>query len=998
MKKYHGNYLGLVVDDQDPEYRNRVKVFVPAISTTLFKNINNTKKDFTFAGVGANLADALDDDTYQELKKILPWAECAAPLFGGSTAVHYNPVSKIATNKNNTASTPASATQAATPSLNTSTIISGGSKRAIAPMAPSQTAADASGQTTAGAIRDSFSGSPNMLRFVASIAARESTGYSTREAYSDYDNTAALNSQVRNPKIGAKGKDYGYYKTNGENNEEAAKAGIGSLNGFDLNLQPIETSALEQTQNFIAFITNVLDKQRGTAGVVNDIERGDFTAASKKLKGRWPSLPGGLSYGEEARKLGFDRTDAVQASIDARAKKALDGDPKLLAAALNPSRFIPGKSIPAGVDPSTQVVNNTKITADKYNENTYDLTGTYSTAMPGGMFSTPRVNSHVWVFFNEGDLQYPVYFAQHTIAAEWQRIKQAGSPASHINYSDDGTKVILSSIAQPGAGNIQHITQQTIEPETGVLQDNSGIKISTAGGGTVSYMSTGHSEYVPVNKTVKVAGDEFRTVEGHRQRATKGSETIIINEDQTIVIGDTSEESIQAAKQIKQILETGHRRTLTESKVESPKRIKCPICYGKVISDKGSWASKILKRAADALLNVMGKDSIASRAVRPMLTVAIEPLKETTVKKMRKGETTCGSPNCVNNTIPDYNARSQEIEQMAVEYQESVFNAITDHEQKLGTGGNQMTIVAKNSHTRVGLIMNDLDSVAKIENSFPIKNGMELVSRNGIVPVGDAISTFKILDVPGPPIGRYELVAGTKYSLKVGSRGIHMQTTGTIELDGSHFELTSNYISLGNESGITKINGGAVMIEAKKSITLGGSPTNVHVNGSLHASANITTVGSVFANGNLYAKRLIVPCTIQKTDLASNADTTTGFAAWGTKARLASLKNTALKKLRHYNPLLHGGFPATANGMRDIALDWITKAQTTMPYDNTGIPTGICMTAVGPGTVFNFPHIHLMHGVSHSHSFKAPEGQYVNDADEMYGLASMVGASVPDIT
>lgn len=971
MKKYHGNYLGLVIDDQDPEYRNRVKIFVPAISTTLLKKINSTKKDFAIAGVGINLPNALDDETYEELKKILPWAECAAPLFGGGTSVHYNPDTKIATNKNNTAS----------PSVST--------------VEPNLTVADASGQTTAGAIKDSFSGDSNMVRFVASIAVRE-TGYSTSQAYSESLNLASNNTQVA--RTGALGRDYGFYQTNGENNIEADKAGVGSLNGYDVNLRPIETSALQQTQNMIAYITNVLDKTIAK-GVVDDINRGDFNAANQKLKGRWPSLPGGKSYGANARSLGFNRTDEVQTGIDAKAKLALDGDPKIIAAALNPAKFTPGQAIPPGVDISTQIARYTsKVVADKYNENTYDLNGTYSTAMPGGMFSTPRINSHVWVFFNEGDLQYPVYFAQHIIIADWQRVKQAASPGPAINYSANGKKVILSSIAQPGAGNIQHITQQTIDPVTGVMDDKSGIKISTAGGGTVSYMSTGHSEYVPVNKTVKVAGDEFRTVEGHRQRATKGSETIIINEDQTVIVGDTSEESIKAAKEIKTLLEKGHKRTITESKVEAPTRIKCPICYGKVISDKGSWASKILKRAADAFLNIMGKDSIASRAVRPMLTVAIEPLKETTVKKMRKGETTCGSPGCENNTIPDYNARNKEIEEQAVAYQESIFDTITEKEQQLGTGGNQMTIIAKNSHTRVGLIMNDLDSVAKIENSFPIKNGMELVSRNGIVPVGDAISTFKVLDVPGPPIGRCELIVGSKYSVKVGSRGIQMQTTGTIELDGSHFELTSNYISLGNESGLTKINGGAVIIEAKKSITLGGSPTNVHVNGSLHASANVTTTGSVFANGNIYAKRLVIPCTIQKTDLGSNADSTTGLANWSYKGKAIFLKSVIAKKLKHYNALLHGGYPATPLGMRDIALDWMTKAQLAAPFDNMGVQTGVCFTAVGPGTVYNFPHIHSTHAVSHSHSFKAPEGQYVNDADEMYGLASMTGSVIPDIT
>jgi hypothetical protein len=46
MEKYYGNYLGIVVseDGQDPERRNRIQVWVPGITNTMYGGWND---DFT---------------------------------------------------------------------------------------------------------------------------------------------------------------------------------------------------------------------------------------------------------------------------------------------------------------------------------------------------------------------------------------------------------------------------------------------------------------------------------------------------------------------------------------------------------------------------------------------------------------------------------------------------------------------------------------------------------------------------------------------------------------------------------------------------------------------------------------------------------------------------------------------------------------------------------------------------------------------------------------
>ena len=86
---YPGNYLGIVVQNNDPEHRGQIKVWVPHVSPTIYKDWLNSKEDkkFKFIGdnIGSDLTEVMDD-----LKEILPWAQCAAPLVGASGSGRYN--------------------------------------------------------------------------------------------------------------------------------------------------------------------------------------------------------------------------------------------------------------------------------------------------------------------------------------------------------------------------------------------------------------------------------------------------------------------------------------------------------------------------------------------------------------------------------------------------------------------------------------------------------------------------------------------------------------------------------------------------------------------------------------------------------------------------------------------------------------------------------------------------------------------------------------------
>jgi len=98
---YPGNYLAIVVQNNDPLYRGRVKVFVPHISPTVYKNwIENSTdqkaKDKMFKFLGDNIGSELTN-IIDELKQILPWAEVSSPVAGEATIGRYHASSRKAT-------------------------------------------------------------------------------------------------------------------------------------------------------------------------------------------------------------------------------------------------------------------------------------------------------------------------------------------------------------------------------------------------------------------------------------------------------------------------------------------------------------------------------------------------------------------------------------------------------------------------------------------------------------------------------------------------------------------------------------------------------------------------------------------------------------------------------------------------------------------------------------------------------------------------------------
>jgi len=81
-----GATLGIVVQNNDPQKRGRLKVFIPHLSMNIYEDWDNLNEEKTFE----KLSDPKIKNIIDKIKNQLPWANCAAPIFGENGNHYYD--------------------------------------------------------------------------------------------------------------------------------------------------------------------------------------------------------------------------------------------------------------------------------------------------------------------------------------------------------------------------------------------------------------------------------------------------------------------------------------------------------------------------------------------------------------------------------------------------------------------------------------------------------------------------------------------------------------------------------------------------------------------------------------------------------------------------------------------------------------------------------------------------------------------------------------------
>ena len=400
MEPVYGMHLGLVVNNiPDPENRNRIQVWIPYLSNTLYSSLNSKLKNINIkAPADLNL---IDKNILITLQNVLPWAEYAAPVFGGSSGL-YNAA---------TASNPVPANGGA--NLPSTAITSGST------ISPANNASPAQPITTAAM---TLSGNKPSGNFSPTIYNASQLGKivpqkndnGQEEQYISASDLHQINLQAASQ-----------YLVGRPAPSDGAKYGLADANGSTQGYQPtaeqwanlmdrvaFHESHHDNGNNYIAINTTYFEKdfknanpndlqfyssglfsmtvgQYGlnTSNIYNPIDNANAAAQyMATLLNNNNMVIGGAAGGINSGLAGGFST----------ATQLRDGQSAIVSS---------GAITPTGS--GTALVANVSRSAPSMIPSNIGSPGS-----PVGTFSRPNAGTKVWVFFLGGDIQRPVYFAQ----------------------------------------------------------------------------------------------------------------------------------------------------------------------------------------------------------------------------------------------------------------------------------------------------------------------------------------------------------------------------------------------------------------------------------------------------------------------------------------------------------------------------------------------------------------------------------------------------------
>jgi hypothetical protein len=196
---------------------------------------------------------------------------------------------------------------------------------------------------------------------------------------------------------------------------------------------------------------------------------------------------------------------------------------------------------------------------------------------------------------------------------------------------------------------------------------------------------------------------------------------------------------------------------------------------------------------------------------------------------------------------------------------EDIQEELNEIEQKIGNGGDEIEFIKRNKFVTIGGAVNNFPSI-RVDpkgRSQPIE-----------VAVGDKTSFTNVDYVPHVeevnndvnfPCGDYTLNIGNKYNVTVGSGGVQIKTSGSVEIGGTAVKIASNKLNLMASAGMHLHSKNLIELNSNKSISL-RSKRQIYIDPNLGVKGNTVIGGGAYVEGELYVQHITAPVEIQQTE------------------------------------------------------------------------------------------------------------------------------------
>lgn len=513
-----------------------------------------------------------------------------------------------------------------------------------------------------------------------------------------------------------------------------------------------------------------------------------------------------------------------------------------------------------------------------------------------GMFSIPNVGSHVWVWFIDGDSNYPVYFASAYGAEDFKRIYTMsqktgleGTDATSLDYpATYENKDVVELNADSKAFRSKHVinsNKNTIE-----MVDTDGyekIKMTQYSGSFLEFNNDATIRLASGNDQLMALGDTFYTHWKNKSEYVGGVRDLLVKGDSFEKIGTLNSASVNKIYElykhihdIKTLFDV--KRTtvpvegeFSEKNVTSPFQDQqggygvCPVCGGLPYS-QSLWkmSPMLFKMCLYLPLPFPGFAGleIFVPGLAPFLEINGQigytagrycPLCNRQKYTYPPSPWQVGLSPSTENGFWNMETLKQTDGELGDLYK-SATPQILDLQSTLGDGGDKITNIARNHVVNVGLTMNDLQSY-RVDARGKLKSVGLFVAPEKTMVRPEATPHVEHVDVDALPGGDYIVTAGNKMKFLVGANGINIKTFGPIEMYGSIANITSEQMNLLSKHELF-IDGGEKLTLRSRNITLNPFEHNpVFIDGGTHVGRNLVVQGGGYVEGEFGVQHMTAP-------------------------------------------------------------------------------------------------------------------------------------------
>ena len=503
----------------------------------------------------------------------------------------------------------------------------------------------------------------------------------------------------------------------------------------------------------------------------------------------------------------------------------------------------------------------------------------YSNAARGA-FAIPAVGSHVWVFFREGNPQFPVYFAASFGQKDWTGIYGlSGSIDYPDSYENRGRDAAEADHNIATYRNKYVINQKGGSLEFINTDLNEKVKLSHYSGSYTEMANEATIEVASSNKNTLVLNDVYSTTRGFKNEYTGKNLDEIVYRDKYKKVG-----------------------SLNETKFLEWKKIAAPIQeYKQLFEIKRSFDNSIknnngvtvLKR--NSILQERKGDFANNPVMDGTLTYTSLTGPVNTITNVMNGggawnsenvSTITGSYNATTGLFPNNNeqpALSPSTQDGTWEIDtrkdtlkdliETNLPKLTKIEQDLGIGGSEIIQITKNKVETIGMMMNNfgnyrLDPEGKLVSSEVLPTPTATGKSSLVYVNKEAAPMIEYVHVQDLPGGSSTLNVSNRYNVLVGAGGLNLKSYGPTNITGSITNVTGEQVNIGSANEIN-VDAKVINITADILSLRNKRQKQVLADGNLGVTNNVVIGGALLVDGETYLQHVTAPREFQITEVAS---------------------------------------------------------------------------------------------------------------------------------